>query len=475
MTTSSDARPPGGPLRRYLRLAAILLLLAASAATAFWWIRRTPLTLLPPTVPRNETDRGILAVVEKARGDVLKKPRSARAWGRLGQVFLANELNAEAEICLVEAERLDSANPRWPYYQAAILVSQGQPEAAVPILQRAVERGEAAASDNLTPSLLLAETLLALGRLDEAEKQFRHVLKRRDEEPRAHYGLALVYAARSDWPASRTHLERCLENPWTRRKACVQLAVVCRRLGEASEAEKYHQLVDRLPPDQDWIDPFVMDYLPWAVKKTSRYRHAEALEARGQLREAAQVLQELLEESPNEYRPRVALAKVIGLLGDHAGAERLLREALRLAPEKVRLRCYLSLTLFARGEALARNGERELAEKCYREAVQRAREALAVKADFGLAYMALGLSLKALGQRADALAALRQAVHCNPENAELHFYLGELLAQDGQQSEARQQLQRALEMAPANASWRPRARAALAGGQPNPRPRSSPK
>jgi tetratricopeptide (TPR) repeat protein len=469
MTSSPDDRPSRDRRRRSFRWAALLLLLVASSWAAWWWLRRVPAAPLPPTVPANQPDPRVIAVIEKVRGNVLKEPRSALAWGRLGQAFLANEINAEAQTCFAEAERLDAANPRWPHYQASILVSQGQPEAALPLLQRAVERCEVSALDNPTPRLMLAETLFALGRLDEAEEQFRLVLARRTEEPRSYYGLALVATERQDWPASREHFLHCLDNPWTRRKACVQLAAVCRRLGEMDEAEKYRQQVQHLPLDQDWIDPFGTEYLPWVVKETKRYRYAEALEAMGQLHEAAEVWLRLVEDAPNDDRPRVALAKIIGLLGDTEGAERLLREALRLAPEKVRIHCYLGLVLLTRAEALARNGEGEAAEKLYREAVQRARDALALKADFGVAHMALGLSLKGLGKRADALVALRQAARCDPENGEPHFYLGELLAEEGQQREAQEELRRALEMGPANAPWRSRALAELAANARTPR------
>jgi tetratricopeptide (TPR) repeat protein len=465
MTTSADTRPRSGFRRRSILLTALFLLLGAASAGVYWWTHRTPPAPVPPSVPDNRADREVAAIVDKVRGDVFKEPRSARTWGRLGQAFLANDMEAEAAFCFIEAERLDAANPRWPYYRAGILVNQGEPEAALPLFQRAVACGEAAASDNLVPRLMAAETLLALGRLDEAEEQFRQVLARRPEETRAHYGLALVCAARPDWPTSRTHLLRCLDNPFVQRKACVQLAGVCRRLGEESEAEKFRQQSDRLPLDRDWLDPFVTEYLPWVVKKSKRYHHAESLEAMGQLREAAKVLLPLAVDNPNDYLPRLALAKVIGRLGDHARAEQLLREALLLAPDKVQIHYYLSLVLFTHAEAEARKGERARAEQLYREAVQRARAALALKPDYGFAYMTLGLSLKGLAQRGDALTALREAIRCNPEHAELHFYLGELLIEDGRRNEAREQFERALEMAPANVPWHSRALAGLAASK----------
>ena len=465
MKTSADTRSRSILHRRTLLLTAAVLLLVAATGTVLWFTHRPSTAPIPPLVPANLADPEVTTVVEKVRGEVLQEPRSARAWGRLGQAFLANDMEMEGSVCFAEAERLDPANPRWPYYRAGILQNQGEPEEALPYLQRAVDCCEASASDNLVPRSMLAETLLALGRLDEAEEQFRQVLARRPDDARANYGLALVYAGRQDWKASRKHWLRCAGNPFVQQKACVQLAAISLRLGEEGEAEKFRQRANRIPMDRDWIDPFVTEYLVWSVKKTKRYRHAESLEAAGRLREAADVLRPMTEEYPNDYLPRVALAKVIGRLGDHARAEQLLREALRLAPEKIQVYYYLSLVLFTHAEALRRNGERGQADQLYREAVQRARETLARKSDYGFAYMTLGLSLKGLGQRADALAALREAIRCNPEHAELHFYLGEMLAEDGLRHEARKQLQQALDMGPANASWRPFAQARLAASK----------
>lgn len=460
MNTSADARRLG-ILRRPV-VAALVLVLAAALGAIGWFLRGSTARPAPPPVPATPAEPDVATFLEKVRQRVLKEPHSPQAWGALGQAFLANGMEAESQTCFIEAERLDPGNPRWPYYQAGSLLNAGEREAALPYLRRAVERGTSAAPDNPVPRLMLAETLLALGQLDEAEQHFRQVLAQSADNVRAHFGLALVGSARQDWQTSRTHLLRCLGNPFAQQKACVQLAVVNQRLGHLADAEKFRQQARQLPPDQDWSDPFVTEYLTWAVTKRDRYHLAESLEAAGQLREAAAVLRPMLAQYPDDYLPRIALGKILGRLAQQREAEQVLREALRLAPDKVQSHYYLSLVLFTEAEQAAQHGDRSGVDKLYREAVDQAREALALKPDYGVAYMPLGLSLKRLGQRSEALAALRQAVRCNPEHAELHFYLGELLAADGQSSEARNHLQQAVDMAPANAPWRPTALERLA-------------
>ncbi len=461
MTSSPDVPPRTVFRRRFVFWAASIVMLGLAGGGSFWWTHRAPPAPIPPSVPANRADPEVTTIVDKAREEVLSEPRSARAWGRLGQAFLANDMEVEGSICFAEAERLDPSNPRWPYFRGGIAINRGEPEEAIPFFQRAIEREEATTSGNFVPRLMAAETLLALGRLDEAEEQYRNVLARRENEIRARYGLGLVYAARTDWKNSRAELQRCAGDPFAQQKACVQLAAVCRRLDDAAAAEKFRQLANRLPMDRDWLDPYAAEYLPWAVKKRMRYRHIESLEAAGNLGKAVEMLRPMLTEYPNDYLPRVTLAKLVGRMGDHIQAERLLREALQIAPDKVQVHYYLSLVLFTHAEAEAQHGFRERAEALYREAIQRAEETLKIKPDYGFAFMTLGLSLKGLGQRAKALTALQDAVRCNPEHAELHFYLGEMLVEAGRLDEARDHLQQAIEMGPANAAWRPRALAGL--------------
>src|SRR5579875_1663555 len=188
-----------------VRLGVVLLLLVGAAGSVLWLSYHSSAETTPPVVPANPLEPEVAAFVEKVRREVLRAPRAPQAWGHLGQAFLANEMEQEAQICFTEAERLDPDNPRWPYYQAVILLNQGQQEAALPYLQHTLERIAGAASDNTVPQLVLAETLLALGRREEAEGHFRQVLARQADNVRAHYGLARAASARGDWQTSRTH------------------------------------------------------------------------------------------------------------------------------------------------------------------------------------------------------------------------------------------------------------------------------
>jgi tetratricopeptide (TPR) repeat protein len=414
---------------------------------------------VPPDIVFEGNEPRLIDAIRRTREQVLKGPRSAKAWAHLGNVFMANELEVEGAVCYAEAERLDPASPRWPYHQGGVLLNQGRREEAVVFLRRAVAR----TPGDATPRLVLGETLLTLGEIDEAEALFRAALALQKDGPRANLDMGLLCMARRDWPAARDYLLRCLSSPQARRKASQQLSVVLQRLKEPAEADKYRRQAARLSADSNWVDPYVIEYLGEAVKRRSRFRKAEQLESAGRLAEAASEWASLALELPEDDMALMSLGKVAGRMGRYAEAEQVLRQARQLASGKMLSHYYLALVLYMQAEQhLQRGGDREWAEPRLREAVELTRQALTIKPDYGVAHMTLGLSLKLLGQMDEAIKELRQAVRCNPEHAELQFRLGEALVQSGgDAAEARAALEQALEIAGPDLPWRPTAQALL--------------
>jgi tetratricopeptide (TPR) repeat protein len=461
-STDMISTPKSQHWRRIRVLIAVAVLVVGATATVFV-LRRTDAAPVPPDATGANLEPAVVAAVRDARTRVMQEPTSGERWGRLGQVFLANELEEEGRRCLAEAERLAAANPRWPYLQGGIFLNRGERETAVLCLQRAVERAEVRDESNTAPRLLLAETLMTLGRTEEADSHIRRALDLHPEDPRAHFDQGLLAIARQDWPAARDHLSVCLGSPFARRKARVQLAVICQRLGDAAGAETFRAEAQRLPADTEWVDPYLNDYLVFAVKERDRYRLAENLEAAGHFAEAASVLAPLAAARSDDDLAHMTLGKVLAQMGRLGEAEQALRRAVQLAPHKVQTHYYLGLVLLQEGERLRREeGGKTRGDELLQEAVSSERRALAIKPDYGFAHMALGLALKQLGQRAEAVDALRQAVRCNPEFGEMHFYLGEALVEDGRTEEARPRLERALRLAPPEAGWRQTAETRLA-------------
>jgi tetratricopeptide (TPR) repeat protein len=446
---------PPTPKRKSRRLAAVLLVALLAGAVGggvYLLIRNRPSVPTPPDAPAG-VEPLVAEVVKEARKAVLDSPRSGAAWGTLAETFLANELEDEGFDCAVVAEKLDPLNPRWPHFQAGVQLNRGNEEAAIRCFRRAADLDEQAQQGRGVSLLYLAETLLRLGRLDEADDALQRARQVQPDSVRLRVDLGLLAAERQDDNAARDLLQGCLDSPFTRRQARFQLAVVCQRLGDGDAARRFSAEAERLPRDAGWEDPLVAQYQARSVKKRSRFRQAEELGAQGRFLEAAEAVRPLTEADPDDDLAWLSMGKLLAQSSQPARAEEALRRALKLAPNKVQAHHYLSMHLFNEGEAELRQGNVGAARKRFEESARLAQRGLSIKPDYGVAHLTLGLALLRLGRQQDGLAALRQAAHHNPEHGEIHYQLGVALADAGQVEEARARLARAIQLAPPGASW----------------------
>jgi tetratricopeptide (TPR) repeat protein len=291
------------------------------------------------------------------------------------------------------------------------------------------------------PALLrVSEVHLVKGQYDEADSYLHQALDLDPRNPSVLLGLGLVAAARDDLAASRALLHRVEDTPFTRRKACAQLAVVCQRLGDAEAARKYAQRAATLPPDAHWPDPLRMDSVGSELGKPGRYHAVEHLESQGRYQEAVQQLLDIVADHPDVHA-YVGLGLNLERLGNYQAAEEALHTAIELAPDNVQAYYRLSRLAFLQAE-------KDGSTARYRAAADYARQALTRKPDHAMAQMFLGLALQHLGQHAEARDALRLASECAPQSSDPHFYYGQALAEAGRKIEARAQLEQAVRLAP---------------------------
>src|SRR5207237_955149 len=81
----------------------------------------------------------------------------AAAWGQLGMVLFIHHLAEEAAACLRQAEQLDRADARWPYFQGLLALRNHSPDDAIAAFRKALDAAEPATSGPLR--LRLAGTL----------------------------------------------------------------------------------------------------------------------------------------------------------------------------------------------------------------------------------------------------------------------------------------------------------------------------
>ncbi len=446
--TPADQPPQGArpPRRRRLVLVALAALLMGAG---LWWAWRCHARLDLPPVGLDGADPEVAALIRRTEDQVRRHPRSPDAWGRLGRALLANKFEAESVGPFARAESLDPGEPSWPYLRGVALLGQS-PDEALPCLRRAVaaggDEGRRAAA-----RLRLAEVLLANGHHEDAEAQYREV-PAGPLSPCVEYGLGALAAIRGDLASGKRHLLRCADSPLTRQKAAAQLAALSRRLGE--DASKHARRARELPPDPPWPDPFLEECLALATGKEGRMRYVTVLEQQGQADRALDALRALALDYPDP-QTLLTLGITLGRRGHYRESEAALRTSLQQEPELVRALYYLSLALFAQGEALKQRGDRAGSTAKFEGAARQARRAVELAPQNGEAHLQFGLALWCLNRREEAIAAFRRAVATRPELADAHLWLGRALAEDGKKEEAVLHLRDAVRYAPA-ADMRPR-------------------
>jgi tetratricopeptide (TPR) repeat protein len=436
---------PGVHRRRWLAAGAAALLLAGAAAAAGWWLSRP--TAAPPPLPADLQDAEVREALDRARQAVLDRPRDARAWGHLAMTLEAHHYEPEADRCFAEADRLDPADVRWPYFRGLYALKY-DPDSAPAFLRRAAAL-RSSPGYRTAVRLRLAEALLERGDLDEAEALFREEWLPEEGNPRAAFGLGLIAAARGDGAAAEKFLTAARDSPTARRAATAQLAALARARGDDAAAARLERESAPLPGDLvAWPDPLVEQIVRLQVGAGARAEEAARLERERRYREAAEVYQRLLKEQPS-VRAYVGAGLNLARAGDYGEALPLLREAVGRDPDSPEAHFALALAQFTRAEK-ARDRSPDAAREWFREAADQARRAAGLKPDHARAYLIWGVALRYLGEPAAAVAPLRQGVACRPTEVDLQLSLGEVLLDLGRTDEAKTYLDNARQLDPAD-------------------------
>lgn len=331
----------------------------------------------PPTIPLTGIDPVVASQISNTVAEVKSAPRSGLAWGKLGLVLKSAGFSTEAYTCFVRAERLDPANPRWPYFQDNI-----------DSLQRAVSR---AAPDQTFVRLRLAQLLAEAGRWAEAEPHFRaagHAL-----------GLAQVAAAQGNWEAAATRCQEARQSPYTARAATALLAAINMR-SSRPEAWTLSEQAAAMPPDARWPNAFEAELKQYAIGKRAWIETAQDLLGQKNLPEAAPIIERLVTLYPDAAEGWLYLGRAQLLQSDLAGAELALARHLKLDPRSVDGHIQMGL-VYSR-------------QNRFPEAIGEFQQVLQAKPDSEHAHYFLGQIYRRQGNDAAATQSFREALRCDP-------------------------------------------------------------
>lgn len=373
----------------------VIVLIVLIVLLTIWLSPRT-LALQPPDPDLSRVDPEVAEAIVQARDKVRQQPKNVAAWGRLGKVFLVHDFHDEAQRSFEQAAHLDPADGRWPYLRGASLIPI-DPAASIPSLERAAQL---CGKNPLGPRLLLAETLLNQGRLDEAERHLQWARKAEPEHPRVQMGLGRLALLRGQWRPAVEHLELCTQDQHTRRMAHRLLAEAWTRLDERDKAREQQRLAAEAPQDHSWIDPFLQEVVSLQCGLKVHLLKAKALFAQQRFQEAVGLLEETARRYPQSAAVWLLLGDIWRRLEQPDRSEKAFAEAVRIDPESVSGWFGLGLVQEGRGRT--------------RAAADSFRQTIRLKADHADAHFHLGQCLKEMRDVAGAANAFRAALRCQP-------------------------------------------------------------
>lgn len=385
-------------------------------------LRPTPLpelSSMAPTVQQQIRERHA-SLVTMAANAATAPPELSEAYGGLGKLLMAAQAYDAAEPCLLNAQTLNPADPRWPYYLAHIARTLGQPDRALPLFERVRQLQP----DDVTTLVWLGETQLQLGRPQAAEPSFARALALQESSVSARYGLGRAALAENDYPRAVSYLEEVLKRDPKASSAHYPLSLAYEALGNKARAAEHLRLRgtrEILP-----ADPLMVD-LEGLLNSAQTYetQGIRALE-RDEFTTAADQFRKGLVLAPDSAALHHRLGAALVGLGDKSSARREFETAVSLQPTYF-------LALYSLGVLHQEEGRHD-------EAVARFKAALAARPIYTEARVRLASSLRRSGHLQEALAEYQQVLSTNADLTEARLGAAMTLAQLGRYREARDRL-----------------------------------
>jgi tetratricopeptide (TPR) repeat protein len=428
--------------RRQTKRRVVLLALCLVAIGSVGGIAYRQLRLLPRAIPQIDLQGvhpEVADAIRAARDTVRRQPRSASAWGRLGMVLHAHEYYAQAVACYETAGRLDAQESRWPYLLANLRETDDR-SAALAAYRRAVE----IQPEYAQPRVRLAELLMDLGQADEAEGELMTALELAPRNGQAQYRLAQLMFQRRDLESSLAWATKAAGQPPPRREIHELLLQLYHRLGQSDKAEEQAKLLRAGAFAQGyWPDPYFEDLK--RLRRDPRWMtyQAQLLLAQGRASEGLAILDELVQQQPQDPYVREHLARAFIKVDELGLAAGVLDQGLHQAPQSLDLHRLRGAVHLLKGE--------------WPQAMKQYQAALELKPDDAASHEDLGYCLAQVGELDRAVKELREAIRTQPDAIQARLEIAKILLQQGQSEPARVELEAIFKMSPQN----PAARALL--------------
>jgi tetratricopeptide (TPR) repeat protein len=285
----------------------------------------SPADLVPANLSR--LDPNVIALVEQQITRIMAHPLDGASYAELGMIYEANMLWADARRAYAAAVELEPASTWWRFHLAVATRTAGDLEGALRLLRDlALEHAELAPIQQR-----LGEALTETGDLAGAAAAYRHVIDLKPGLPEGYHGLGEVKILERDYAAARELLERAVALDPRYRASRYALGLAYRGLGLFEEAQReMARGIDAVP--RYLTDPLAPQIHEYAVNLPARRNRAAALLHGGRPDQAALLLEQVLNEQPDNATDLNNLAIAYMRMGRFEEAKSTLDEARRIAP-----------------------------------------------------------------------------------------------------------------------------------------------
>jgi tetratricopeptide (TPR) repeat protein len=355
----------------------------------------------------------------------------AAEYGEMGRLFMAAQYPDAAEASLLNAQQLNTADFRWPYYLGHLYRTQGDLAKSAALFERCLQLRP----DDVDALVWLGNIYLSLDRQEAADGLFAKALTLQPTSLSARYGLGRAALARNDYRRAVTYLEEVLARDPTAAGAHYPLSQAYRALGDLKNADAH--LSQRMERDILPADPLMVE-LDGLLDSPQTYETLgiRALDRRDWAA-AASEFRKGLALAPDSAALHHRLGTALSMSGEAKAAEAEFLESVRLSPEYFPAQYSLGVLRQAEGK--------------HSEAIERFTAALRARPGYTEAHIRLAASLRRTGRAKESLAQYEQALASSPDVAQrldATFGAAVALSQSGRYRDALVRLEQAVKAFP---------------------------
>ncbi len=360
----------------------------------------------------------------------ISKPALSRAYGELGKLYQAYELNEPAEACYKNALTLEPDEYRWNYYLGYLYKTWGRPKDALVYYRKA----KTLQPDNPLVSVRLGETYVIIGLPKQAKREFLAALYLRPAAPSILARLGELALTERRYELAVKYLSVALHRQSEANRLHYPLAMAYRGLGRTEEARLH--LAQSGPVGIQPPDPLAAELRDLLRGERAFLLRGKLAYAAGRYAEATEAFRQALVADEKSVRARINLGSALAGLGKTQESIEQYRAAISLAPGNLTARYNLGFLLNKTG--------------AFREAAGHLKMVVEERPEDAEVHEVLATALEGDGQVEDALEYYRRTVRLDPSAANAWLGGSNLLAREGRYSKALSVLEQAHKRLPAN-------------------------